>query len=36
VLLGPNGAGKTTLLGLGASALMPAAGSVRMGSWTGG
>ena len=32
VLLGPNGAGKTTLLGLGASALMPASGSVRMGS----
>ena len=31
VLLGPNGAGKTTLLGLGASALMPATGSVRMG-----
>ena len=32
VLLGPNGAGKTTLLGLGASALMPATGSVRIGT----
>jgi ABC-2 type transport system ATP-binding protein len=32
VLLGPNGAGKSTLLGLGASALVPAAGDVRMGS----
>jgi ABC-2 type transport system ATP-binding protein len=32
VLLGPNGAGKTTLLGLGASALMPGAGSVRIGT----
>jgi ABC-2 type transport system ATP-binding protein len=36
VLLGPNGAGKTTLLGLGASALMPAAGSVRMGTASSG
>jgi ABC-2 type transport system ATP-binding protein len=32
VLLGPNGAGKSTLLGLGASALVPAAGSVRAGN----
>ena len=32
VLLGPNGAGKTTLLALGASALMPASGDVRMGA----
>ena len=32
VLLGPNGAGKTTLLGLGASALMPASGDVRLGT----
>ena len=32
VLLGPNGAGKTTLLGLGASALMPASGTVRLGT----
>lgn len=32
VLLGPNGAGKTTLLGLGASALLPGAGDVRVGT----
>ena len=32
VLLGPNGAGKSTLLGLGASALMPGAGNVQMGT----
>lgn len=32
VLLGPNGAGKSTLLGLGASALLPAAGAVVAGA----
>ena len=32
VILGPNGAGKSTVLGLGASALAPAAGDVRMGA----
>lgn len=31
VLLGPNGAGKTTLLSLGATALMPGAGSITLG-----
>ena len=35
VLLGPNGAGKSTLLGLGASALAPAAGDVRIGAMSG-
>lgn len=32
VLLGPNGAGKTTLLSLGADALRPQAGTVRLGT----
>jgi len=32
VILGPNGAGKTTLLALGATALRPRAGAVRLGT----
>lgn len=35
VLLGPNGAGKSTLLALGATALAPDVGDVRMGAWSG-
>lgn len=31
VILGPNGAGKTTLLSLGATALRPASGTIRLG-----